>query len=144
MKKERLDLRRGNTYFIPVITQQRGRVDERKLRSAAMNNAPVVPSVFETRPARDILNVFIFRWEPAPFRFVRSIVVNSFLEYCQRLSYPFPLSVYLVSILDGLTSCAEMNAHVENFLSQNCNIFSVSSIFNYNPGETNNKFITYR
>ena len=28
--------------------------------------------------------------------------------------------------------------HVENILFQNCDIFSVLSIFKYNPGETNN------
>ena len=31
--------------------------------------------------------------------------------------------------------------HVENFLFQNCNISPVLSIFKYNPGKTNNKFI---
>ena len=42
-----------------------------------------------------------------------------------------------------LTSCAGMTTHVENFLFQNCNIFSVSSIFKSNKiGEINNKFIT--
>ena len=41
-----------------------------------------------------------------------------------------------------LTSCAGMT-HVENFLSQNCNIFSVLSIFKCNlKGKINNKFIT--
>ena len=35
--------------------------------------------------------------------------------------------------------------HVENFLSQNCNIFTVLSIFKWNKiGETNNKFVTCR
>ena len=34
-----------------------------------------------------------------------------------------------------------MTCHVENFLSQNCNIFSVLSIFKRNSGETNDKFI---
>ena len=32
--------------------------------------------------------------------------------------------------------------YVENFLPENCNIFSVLSIFEYNTGKTNNKFIT--
>ena len=32
--------------------------------------------------------------------------------------------------------------HAENFFSQNCNIFAVLSIFECNPGETNNEFIT--
>lgn len=38
MKKERLDLRRGNTYFIPRNNTPNVSVDERKLRSARMNN----------------------------------------------------------------------------------------------------------
>ena len=33
---------------------------------------------------------------------------------------------------------------VENFLSQNCNIFSVVSIFKCNPGKANDKFIASR
>ena len=36
-----------------------------------------------------------------------------------------------------------LTCYVENFLPQNCNISSVLSIFKYNPGKTNNKFITF-
>ena len=37
------------------------------------------------------------------------------------------------------------DVHVENFLSQNCNIFLVLGIFKYNlKGKPNNKFITSR
>ena len=32
--------------------------------------------------------------------------------------------------------------HVEDFFVPNCNIFSVLSIFKYNPGKTNDKFDT--
>ena len=44
-----------------------------------------------------------------------------------------------------LTSCAGMTCHaqIENLLSQNCNILSVSSTFKYNPGKTNNKFVSF-
>ena len=31
---------------------------------------------------------------------------------------------------------------VENFSSQSCNIFSVLSVSKYDPGKTNNKFVT--
>ena len=40
-----------------------------------------------------------------------------------------------------LTSCAGMPRASRIFLSQNCNISSVSSTFNYNTGKINNKFI---
>ena len=43
-----------------------------------------------------------------------------------------------------LSSDLNITYHVENSLSQNCNIFSVSSVFKYNPGETSNKFITFQ
>ena len=45
--------------------------------------------------------------------------------------------------LHSLTSCAGMTCHdIENILSQNCNIFSVLSIFKYNLKGKTNKFIT--
>ena len=37
-----------------------------------------------------------------------------------------------------------MSRTSRNFLPQNCDIFSVLSIFKYNPGKANNKFITSR
>ena len=37
---------------------------------------------------------------------------------------------------------AQVVTHVENSLSQNCNVFSILIIFEYNPGRTNNKFIS--
>ena len=43
----------------------------------------------------------------------------------------------------GLTSCAGMTCHARReFFVPNCNIFSVSGIFKYNPGKTNDKFLT--
>ena len=53
-------------------------------------------------------------------------------------------SLVMVRESELLTSCAEMTRRVrrEFFSSQNCNISSVLIIFNYDPGETNNKFIT--
>ena len=61
-------------------------------------------------------------------RFLR-LCVNRF-EVCVRRA------------IGWLTSCAGMT-YVENFLSENCNIFSVLSIFKYNlKDKPNNKFIT--
>ena len=42
------------------------------------------------------------------------------------------------------TSRAGMTCHArrEYFFAQNCNVFSVLSIFKYNSGKTNYKFIT--
>ena len=48
-----------------------------------------------------------------------------------------------VMVRNGQPLALERRAtHVDNSLPQNCNIFSVLSIFKYNPGKTGNKFIT--
>ena len=75
------------------------------------------------------------------YKFVRlnSKLKNSELAYIYfNITYSLPeilswthLKEFILKIL---TSCA---THVENFLSQNCNIFSVLSIFKYNPKRQN-------
>ena len=51
----------------------------------------------------------------------------------------------IIYIHAALISALERRVtHVENFLSQNCNIFSALSIFKYNlKGRINNKFIIF-
>ena len=75
--------------------------------------------------------------------FIECRYIYQMNENCIRLRY---LRYTSLTGALNLTSCAKMtfHVHVENFLSQNCNIFSISSIFKYNPGKANNKFITSR
>ena len=71
-----------------------------------------------------------------------SFFAHSTLIPLARLRVPLDPRIFFTSSLSFsflLTSCDA--THIENLLSQNCDIFSVSSIFMCNLGKTNNKFV---
>ena len=90
----------------------------------------------------------------APFAFVGATKIPYKLHrqlwskksaLCDRTLDYFVLSRHLVSLffVKDSTSCDVPRAS-KIFLSQNCYIFSVLKILKYNPGRTNDKFITSR
>ena len=71
-------------------------------------------------------------------------VENPILYYIYFILWLYYYYIYFLLYLQ-IHFCNDMKwhaTHIENILSQNCNIFSVLSIFKYNTGKTNDKFIS--
>ena len=69
------------------------------------------------------------------FFYLLSILKSTPNEQLFNKTIAFPFSRTISNLLRWHAT------HVENFLSKNWNISSVLSVFKYNPGKTNNKFI---
>ena len=72
----------------------------------------------------------------------RCMHVSMCVEALMRVSRSLKVDACKAHISTCVRALTSRATHVESLFSQNCNIFSVSSIFKYNPGEINLLFLS--